>query len=300
MQPSRIEGRLSVFSGIPVPPDFGAFSDTLYYMPYKGDHISLLRGGQWRDCTFGQISIPKTGLGNLEIHDVYAFAAPGNVVTLELGLAWDEFYDRDVDPITYVDGIAVRASDNTRRLIGTIMTSPNGQFVDSTSARFVSNLYNAVPLPMNTCDGYVNVDAETLVPFSSPDDVWKFFMPTFNIGNYVDWVLCEPRNVSLKVAFSLKNIDADALGCAISIGVGPEHGTQTLDDVIGEIRNDSGEVTWAGSLQVESMRPLGSCQGYQSFFLKGKTHSMDVIASDAFHGGTSAKISTYIMGWIDN
>ena len=297
--PSRAEGRLSVFSGVPIPTGSGGYSDNLYYMPFNGNHISLFKEGRWQDFVFSQIQISKAGLNPLEIHDVYAYGL-GNDVILELGLAWDEWYDRDVDPITYLDGIAVRASDPTRRLIGTIMTTPEAQFVDSSSARFTSNLYNTVSLPMGTCDGYVNVDAETVVPFTPPDNTWTFFMPTFNIGNYVDWILCEPRNVSLRVVFCLKNIDADSVGCAVAIGVGPEHGTQTPSDIIVGIRRDGAPTEWQGCVPYDSMRPLGSCQGYQTFFASGKTHSMGVLASDAFHGGTKATPATYIEGWINN
>jgi hypothetical protein len=300
--PARAEGRLTVFPGIPVPPGIGWWGDAnLYYTPYKGNHISLFTGVEWKDYTFPEISIPNGALGDLSIYDVYAYDAGGGNVALEFSDVWDEWYERSED-IAYQDGVAVKVSDPTRRLLGTILTTPTGspsKLVDSTSARLISNLYNAVPLSMITCDGFVDVDAETLVHFVPSDNTWTFFMPTFNIGNYGAWVLSEPRMVHLEAVYSIKNVDADSIGCAISISVGVEHDTQSLNDVLAEVRKD-GVTKFDGSLQLDSMRPIGGCQGYQSFFAKGKSHSMDIIASDEFHGGTHSKPATYMAGWIAN
>jgi hypothetical protein len=84
------------------------------------------------------------------IYDVFAYLSNTSTgaVSLELSSAWMSDTAR-MDSVSLLDGVYVKSSNNTRRLLGTIRAISGGFYTeDSRSRRFIWNLYNMVPMAM--------------------------------------------------------------------------------------------------------------------------------------------------------
>lgn len=299
VDPSTCEGRLSAVAGNSII-DSVASSPTLYYTPYIGKHLSLKTAGVWTDYSVNEISISNAGLVALTTYDVFAYDTGGGVVGLFFSAAWINYNTR-VDAIAQVDGVWVLASDNSKRLLGTIFTTPVVfEFVDNGSARFVSNVMNRVTKAMGTADGYVNADVDTLFHWATvagqSDDLWNFFIINTGIGNYVAWAASTPRMVSLTAHYSIKDAAGSYVGCAIGISVGVERDDQTPSDIQNAVKG-YGVTSFAGEISFDSLRPQGACAGYEMFSSDG---ALDVVISGRFQGMDHSPLMTYMSGWIEN
>jgi hypothetical protein len=308
--PARCEGRLTVQSGVPIPSDPAVSGVTLYFTPYKGNHISLVSAGVWKDYTFPEISIGTTGLVHDGVYDVFACDDGAGNVKLEFSQNWQvddptppsppwasRGRSTRTDAITTKDGIPVKASDNTRRLIGTV--NPNDAFlegtllfIDSVNARYVSNLYNAVDRPFTTCVPYADDDALTTFTVTS-GGTWQ--VPLFSlIPNYANWVLCEPRQVRISAKVSLKNSAATSYGAGLGINAGDSNYdiTKMLVSTLTSDPSLQDEITWAYTCAI------GQWEAWIAFVATGGDGKCIVNVDNLRNGSSHDPLLTYIHGFI--
>lgn len=133
-------GRLSLSNADPEALDNSLVS-TLYYLPYNGNRISLYNNSSWEIQQFSGISISAPSVANTN-YDVFIYSNLGTL-TLEL-VAWSSGTARAV-AIAYQDGVAVKTGDLTRRYIGTIRTFGASQLLNTSTYRYVWNMYNKIP-----------------------------------------------------------------------------------------------------------------------------------------------------------
>jgi len=96
-----------------------------------------------RGFTSGELSLAGP-LTASSVYDVFAYYDPAtNAVKLEQSFAWSNDTTR-VDAVVRKDGVFVKSGNPTRRLVGTVRTDASGNFVDSSSKRWIWNVSNRV------------------------------------------------------------------------------------------------------------------------------------------------------------
>ena len=172
LAPILCDGRLTTLSGVPVRQDNTAGTETtLYFTPYRGRHITVYNGTQWELFELTEISWSIAGSTPNRVYDIFVYANTFGGLTLEASAAWVNTYTR-TDALAVLDGVHVRASDNTRRYIGMITPSTLLRLVDTTASRNVWNMCNRVPRmlrrlestdtwPSTTHNGFARVRSST-------------------------------------------------------------------------------------------------------------------------------------------
>ena len=327
----RADGRLTIASGQPVldrnVPDCDnggarSHSGTLYYTPYKGNKIHLYKNGSWREYAFSEISITNANLRdgalpNIGPYDVFAYADKKDKVRLEFSVEWGSFTHR-TDAIALEDGIPVKASNHSRRHLGTVDLVSAGNhsapfyFYDQPSARYVSNLYNAVPLSCRGQEGYV--DDDKLTSFSlTPKANGQWQIPRFsgpnvfsinypgNInppaagdGIYLNWVACELRAVRLAAQIAMQNQGATTYGAGFVRGEGDEDYDPTK--IVKSVRTTLGELSTA--MIHEFFTQPGIYCSFLAFFADGGTKVARVLVDDQRRAATRDLLLTYIHGTV--
>lgn len=135
-------GRITLTSGVPVTTVDVSTVGSIFYEPYVHDKIALFDGSDWKELTFSGTSLVVSGETPSFPYDVFAFDS-GGTFALELGPAWTDQTIRSA-AVSQQDGIFVRTSDPTRRLLGTIRLNSSSLVSESLTIRNVSNLYNQV------------------------------------------------------------------------------------------------------------------------------------------------------------
>ena len=111
---------------------------TLYFTPYDGPQISLYNGTAWETISSAQVSIAVPATMNTG-YDVFAYINSG-ALALEL-VAWTNLTTRVA--FNRLNGVRVKASDPTRRLVGSFRTTGvSGQTEDSIKNRYLTNVDN--------------------------------------------------------------------------------------------------------------------------------------------------------------
>ena len=127
--------RLSVTSGVAVDNSVTSGASTIYLNPYIGNRIALFSGGVWGNCySSGNVSIATSSLASGNVYDIFCYNNAG-VPALEYSAAYVGGISSGgltgpnvrTDAISYLNGIPVKNSDNTRRLIGTVLGFTSGQ-----------------------------------------------------------------------------------------------------------------------------------------------------------------------------
>jgi len=133
-------GRLTLTSGSPVTTSDVTAATTLYFTPYKGDHIAIYDGEEWLFYQFEEISLSLSSYAADTNFDIFIYDNAGTL-TLE-SVAWTDDTTR-ATALTTQNGVYVKSGDTTRRYLGTIRTTGTiGQCEDSVTKRFVWNYYN--------------------------------------------------------------------------------------------------------------------------------------------------------------
>lgn len=150
--PQMVQGRLTSRSGVPVTPGDSINNTTIYFTPYKGNYITVYYRNQWRIMRFSEISLALSGTTAGNIYDIFVYRASLGVLTLELSTAWTNSKVRS-QALTLQDGVYVKASDTTRRYLGTFRTNGSAnQYDDGTVTRGLWNYYNRVKRVMRVYD----------------------------------------------------------------------------------------------------------------------------------------------------
>jgi hypothetical protein len=141
--------RLGVVSGVPISSGDLTARTTLFLNPYNGDSIMLYDGSDWSVYTTSgtSVSIATSALASGQVYDVYCYSNAG-VPDLEYSASWTNINTRS-DAVSYVNGVPVKATDSTRRVIGTVYARTSGIVDDSYQYRGVWNWDNRVSRAMH-------------------------------------------------------------------------------------------------------------------------------------------------------
>ncbi len=143
------DGRLTLTSGVPVTTSDVTGAATVYYTPYIGNNISLYDGADWNVLTFTELSIAVPATTDT-VYDFFIYDNAGTA-TPELQ-PWTNTTTRAVGLVRQ-DGVYVKASDATRKYVGSFSTtSVAGQTEDSLANRYLWNYYNRVNRAMKATD----------------------------------------------------------------------------------------------------------------------------------------------------
>lgn len=140
--------RLSLTSGTAVTTSDVTGASTVYWTPYISDRMALYTAGAWRMYTVPELSMANgTFSSSTNPYDLYVYDNAGTL-TLTRTIAWTSATSGRVAQTTQ-DGVVVLSSDKSQRYVGTILPSDASNHVDdSGTKRFVWNMYNRVPRPM--------------------------------------------------------------------------------------------------------------------------------------------------------
>lgn len=134
------EGRLTTETGVPLSVSDRTSQSTLYFTPYKGSSVSLFNGAIWKIYSFTERSIALSGLTSGKNYDVFLYNNSGTPA-LELSAAWSTDTSR-TDALSAQDGVLMKASDNTRRYLGTFRATASNTTEDSRARRFLWNYFH--------------------------------------------------------------------------------------------------------------------------------------------------------------
>lgn len=143
------QGRLTLTPGVPVTTADVIGAGTIYFTPFRGNHVALYNGSAWVGYTFTERSL-ALAVTSGKNYDVFLYDNAGTL-TLELSAPWTNDTTR-ADAIALQDGVYVKSGAPTRRLVGTIRASGTNTTEDSGGGtttqvggkRFVWNAYNRV------------------------------------------------------------------------------------------------------------------------------------------------------------
>jgi hypothetical protein len=151
------DGRLSINSGNPI---VEGYSDSLYFVPYNGNLISLYNGTTWQTIPFSTTLVKTTSTlfpfgapvdpAN-RVFDIFAYLNNGSV-NFE-SVVWTSTSQRTTQ-LNKKDGIYVKSGDDTRRYIGSVMPINYGgyppaggnKFNNTINHRYIYNYYNRIPV----------------------------------------------------------------------------------------------------------------------------------------------------------
>jgi hypothetical protein len=143
-------GRLSVSATDPVA---DGDSDTLYYIPYLNDDITLFNGYGLQTIQASSTAISVGGLPAGSAYDVFGYISSDakSIMSLEFNV-WTDRNTRQ-DDLVYANGFLCKADDFTRRYLGSFYIGAVGLLQDwnnygsttqSPAKRYLWNLYNRV------------------------------------------------------------------------------------------------------------------------------------------------------------
>lgn len=140
VNPLVCDGRLTLSTGIPVPPADIASSATVFFTPCVGSRVALfVTGFGWRVYEFSELSASVASFAADINFDVFIFDNEGSLA-LQL-VPWSNNTLR-ATALVYQDGVLVRSGLPTHRYLGTVRTSAIGVTCDTKLRRFVWNFYN--------------------------------------------------------------------------------------------------------------------------------------------------------------
>jgi hypothetical protein len=129
-----------------------ASTTSVFLTPFTSNRIALYdtAASRWRTQTTGEVSLPLGTLTSDKNYDVFAYWT-GTAVALEFSAAWTTDTAR-ADAVVAQDGVLVKSSDHSRRLVGTIRTISTTQTADSPTQRFIWNASNRLRRSMTVKD----------------------------------------------------------------------------------------------------------------------------------------------------
>jgi len=276
--PSTTQGRLTLTSGTPVTTSDVLAATTVYFTPFRGNHISLYYNSMWGDFVFSEVNVAVPATTSTPF-DLFAYWS-GSAVVLET-VNWTNSTTR-ATAIAYQDGIPVKSGDSTRKYLGTgCTTGVSGQTEDSERGtvsmtggnRLLWNYYNRVSRNISVIDTTNNWVYSTAT--------WRQANAGAGSGNKVQCVIGIAEEL-LEVV--VQGLESDTVASTPAIGVGIDsttvnsaktfvNGSSSLNGltlvafyrgypVVGlhninwlEIGSGSGTTTWygnAGATQVQS------------------------------------------------
>lgn len=218
--------RLTLTSGVPVTSSDVTSTSIIYYTPWKTGRIHTYDGGSWTAHVTGEVSIDISGLGLVQntTYDIFAYWDGANIV-LELSAPW--MGSTRTDALARQDGILVKASDHSRRYLGTFRTDASPHTTcDTKLQRFLWNFYNRV--------------RRTLVK-TEATSTWTYALTSWrvaraNAANAVEFVVGDAQCVQLRVRTIAA---ASTTGWACPVGIGIDSTTVNSATSHGALTNNS-------------------------------------------------------------
>jgi hypothetical protein len=302
--PSTTDGRLSVASGVPVSPTnfptLNNLSQTLYYTPYKGNHVSLYTGGVWKDYQTDEISISAKIMVPTSVNDIFLQDDGAGRVRMTF-VKWTNETTRAV-PLDRQDGTPVLSTDHSQKFVGTIFvqpinpgsTDPNlNYFFDEDIARCVSNFYNAVPLSLYNPIGLVDDNTPTSHAFTGLTATFSVPEVASEEPLYVNFVCCEPREVKLglKVKISSANVPY-----GFGLGISPTDFSGEISQILS--MSQTSLASLSDSVETSRVWPAGVYYAYSAFFVTGGDGTMTLYSDDGRRGAAVDVPLSYMHGFI--
>jgi hypothetical protein len=212
--PSTCDGRLTLTSGLAVTTGDVTGATSIYFTPYKGNHVTLFDGVAWLDYTFSELTFALGTLTNALPYDLFLYNNSG---TLTLSAtAWTNTTTR-ATALVLQDGVYVKSGATGYRYLGTFYTTATTTTEDSgggTSTqvggkRFLWNYYHRVP--------------RWLTVFDSTDS-WSYTTGSWRVANGAS----NPSNC-VQYVIGVAESHADAL----VVGVWNGHNTSTRAAKVG-------------------------------------------------------------------
>lgn len=139
-------GRLTLTSGSPVTNSDVVGATTVYYTSYLSNTIQLYDGNSWKTVSFTEKSIALGTVTSALPYDVFGYLSSGTLALEKL--AWTSATAR-ATALTRQDGRVVKSGNATRLYLGTFYTTSTTTTEDSEAKRFLWNMYNRIPRPLN-------------------------------------------------------------------------------------------------------------------------------------------------------
>lgn len=220
---ATVGGRLTLTSGTAVTTTDVTGATTIYFTPYKGAQIGLYNGSSWDVISFSETSIALGTLTSGANYDVFAYNNSGTLA-LEFSAAWTSDTARN-DALALQDGIRVKSSAHTRRLLGTFRTTATTTTEDSLAKRFLWNAHNQERRSMFVTD---------------TTDSWTYTTATFrqaraSAANQLDYVT---GDASTSVEAIVRVVSDGSAGIKKIVGVGVNSTSVNSAQLFGE--NSSG------------------------------------------------------------
>jgi len=149
IMPSVPGGRLTLTSGTPVTVTDVSSSTNVYYTPYIHNVIMLWDGTIWKSITFSEVTLALGAVTSGLPYDVFAYLS-GGALAIEK-LAWTNTTTRATG-ISLQDGRYCKTGDKTRLYLGSFYTTSTTQTADTTTKRFLFNVYNRKFRKLNVTD----------------------------------------------------------------------------------------------------------------------------------------------------
>ncbi len=143
VNPLVCDGRLTLSTGVPVPPADISSSATVFFTPCVGSRVALyVTGFGWRVYEFSELSVSVAAFAADKNLDIFIYDNEGTLV-LE-AVEWSNNTLR-ATALTYQDGVLVKSGSATHRYLGTVRTSAAGVTCDTKLKRFLWSFYNRYP-----------------------------------------------------------------------------------------------------------------------------------------------------------
>lgn len=139
------QGRLTFTASTPLMSGdvTGASTETIRYTAYGGNKITLYDGASWNEYTLSSDVTLATPGSTGAMYSIF-LKDVADTLTLET-VAWTDDTTPGPAEISWLDGLAVLATDNTKLYLGDIRTIGSGQSEHSTSRRLLVNAWNTEP-----------------------------------------------------------------------------------------------------------------------------------------------------------
>lgn len=273
------EFRLTLTTALPVTTSDVTAAATVFWTPYKGNHVGLYDGSQWNIRTSAQLSIDVTLLSADKLYDVFVYDNAGTP-TLET-LVWTNDTTR-ATALAFQDGVYVKSGATTRRYVGTFRTNSSTRVHDALVDRWVWNYYNRVLRTMRVTEA---------------TDTWAYTTATWrqaraSTANQLDFVIGVAEDaVTAKVHCFGANTNA---GVNMIVGIGYD----TTSSIT------SGCLCYSGAIQVANAivsldAELTTIPTVGRHFLSWNEYS-DALGTSTFYGDGGAPTTSQsgIHGWV--
>lgn len=132
--PSIQNFRLSLTTAVPVTTSDVASSTSVFVVPYIGKKIGLYYGSAWVIVTSAEVTLALGTITSDLGYDVFCYTTDGTTLSVEL-LAWTSTIAR-ATALAYQDGVLVKATDSTRRYMGSFLTISTTTTCDTEAKRY--------------------------------------------------------------------------------------------------------------------------------------------------------------------